>query len=409
MKSDRFIIQTISAVLCLFLLIHVTFHSVNLDSNPYQTEVALTYSISDSAEASGVIVREEQVISGQASGGVVSYQQSDGTVVRKGSVIAEVYNSSNDISIRRQIRALEEQIAALSKVSDARSAEYSSTETINRQINAEIDDYIALIHQGQVSDLSDSKAELLYLLSQKDVVMGEAESYASRITQLQTEVDSLNTRLSGSLVQYTSPEIGYFARMTDGYEAVLTPNSINTMTVEQLRTFSREKVVFDNSNLGKIVTDHHWYYAAVLPAADAEKFILGDTVYLNFNMYNITQIPFTVKEVRTDESDPDHCMVLLSTSHMVPELLMVRNPSVQIDFTSYTGLRVPAKAKRYEGQQVGVYVQDGDVVRFKTINIIYENSEFILCGANPDLKRPLEIYDQVIVEGTDLSDGKPVG
>ena len=339
MKSDRFIIQTISAVLCLFLLIHVTFHSVNLDSNPYQTEVALTYSISDSAEASGVIVREEQVISGQASGGVVSYQQSDGTVVRKGSVIAEVYNSSNDISIRRQIRALEEQIAALSKVSDARSAEYSSTETINRQINAEIDDYIALIHQGQVSDLSDSKAELLYLLSQKDVVMGEAESYASRITQLQTEVDSLNTRLSGSLVQYTSPEIGYFARMTDGYEAVLTPNSINTMTVEQLRTFSREKVVFDNSNLGKIVTDHHWYYAAVLPAADAEKFILGDTVYLNFNMYNITQIPFTVKEVRTDESDPDHCMVLLSTSHMVPELLMVRNPSVQIDFTSYTGLR----------------------------------------------------------------------
>ena len=409
MKSDRFIIQTISAVLCLFLLIHVTFHSVNLDSNPYQTEVALTYSISDSVEASGVIVREEQVISGQASGGVVSYQQSDGTVVRKGSVIAEVYNSSNDISIRRQIRALEEQIAALSKVSDARSAEYSSTETINRQINAEIDDYIALIHQGQVSDLSDSKAELLYLLSQKDVVMGEAESYASRITQLQTEVDSLNTRLSGSLVQYTSPEIGYFARMTDGYEAVLTPNSINTMTVEQLRTFSREKVVFDNSNLGKIVTDHHWYYAAVLPAADAEKFILGDTVYLNFNMYNITQIPFTVKEVRTDESDPDHCMVLLSTSHMVPELLMVRNPSVQIDFTSYTGLRVPAKAKRYEGQQVGVYVQDGDVVRFKTINIIYENSEFILCGANPDLERPLEIYDQVIVEGTDLSDGKPVG
>ena len=25
------------------------------------------------------------------------------------------------------------------------------------------------------------------------------------------------------------------------------------------------------------------------------------------------------------------------------------------------------------------------------------------------LERPLEIYDQVIVEGTDLSDGKPVG
>ena len=371
--------------------------------------MALTYTISDSVEASGVIIREEQLISGQASGGVVSYQQSDGTVVREGSVIAEVYSSSSDISIRRQIRALEEQITALQKVSDARSAEYSSTETVNRQINSEIDDYIALVHQGQISSISENKNELLYLLSQKDVIMGETESYESRITQLQSEVDSLTSQLSGSLVQYTSPEIGYFARMTDGYESVLTPDSIETMTVEQIRNFSQEKVVFDNSTLGKIVTDHHWYYAAVLPKSDSEKFIVGDTVYLNFNMYNITQIPFTVEEVRTDDSDPDNCMVLMSTSHMVPELLMVRNPSVQIDFTSYTGLRIPAKAKRYEGQQVGVYVLDGDVVRFKTINIIYENSEFILCGANSDLERPLEIYDQVIVEGTDLSDGKPVG
>ena len=206
MKSDRFIIQTISVVICLFLIVYVSFHSVNLDSQPYQTEVALTYTISDSVEASGVIIREEQLISGQASGGVVSYQQSDGTVVREGSVIAEVYSSSSDISIRRQIRSLEEQITALQKVSDARSAEYSSTETVNRQINSEIDDYIALVHQGQISGISENKNELLYLLSQKDVIMGETESYESRITQLQSEVDSLTSRLSGSLVQYTSPD-----------------------------------------------------------------------------------------------------------------------------------------------------------------------------------------------------------
>ena len=76
MKSDRFIIQTISVVICLFLIVYVSFHSVNLDSQPYQTEVALTYTISDSVEASGVIIREEQLISGQASGGVVSYHRS---------------------------------------------------------------------------------------------------------------------------------------------------------------------------------------------------------------------------------------------------------------------------------------------------------------------------------------------
>ena len=61
MKSDRFIIQTISVVICLFLIVYVSFHSVNLDSQPYQTEVALTYTISDSVEASGASTLSEMV------------------------------------------------------------------------------------------------------------------------------------------------------------------------------------------------------------------------------------------------------------------------------------------------------------------------------------------------------------
>lgn len=192
------------------------------------------------------------------------------------------------------------------------------------------------------------------------------------------------------------------------YESVLTPDSIETMTVEQIRNFSQEKVVFDNSTLGKIVTDHHWYYAAVLPKSDSEKFIVGDTVYLNFNMYNITQIPFTVEEVRTDDSDPDNCMVLMSTSHMVPELLMVRNPSVQIDFTSYTGLRIPAKAQAVRRPAGGRLCAGRRCGTLQDHQYLYENSDFSL-RSQLRSGAPLEIYDQVIVEGTDLSDGKPVG
>ena len=105
-RSDRFIIQVISVILCVFLLVYVSFHAVNIDAEPYETEVALTYSISDGVDAAGVIVRQEQLIAGQATGGTVSYQQSDGTMVKEGSVIAEVYSSSSDIALRRQIRAL---------------------------------------------------------------------------------------------------------------------------------------------------------------------------------------------------------------------------------------------------------------------------------------------------------------
>ena len=51
MKSDRFLIQAISAVLCLFLIVYVSFHSVNTKKDPYTTETALTYTIADSVKA----------------------------------------------------------------------------------------------------------------------------------------------------------------------------------------------------------------------------------------------------------------------------------------------------------------------------------------------------------------------
>ncbi len=409
MNSDRILIQLLSAVLCLFLIVYVSYHTVSTDRSPYVTEAARMYALSDSVRAVGVIIREEQIIPDRLAGGVVSYRQSDGEVVGQGAVIAEVYSSSGDILIQREIRKVAAEIAALGRVSDQRSAEYSSTDTINRQINAEVDEYIAKVHAGEIDSLPENKNELLYLLSQKAVVMGEEEGYQPRIARLQAEQDSLTARLTGSHTEYRSPAIGYFARMIDGYEEMLTPESLEGLTVEQLYSISQEKVEFDNSSLGKIVTKHHWYYAAVIDRDKADIFSEGEMVYLNFNMYGIAQVPFTVEEIRADGTDSDHAVVLLSTAYMVPELLMVRNPSAQIDFISYTGMMVPAKAKRYEGQQVGVYVLDGDIIRFKTINIIYENSEFILCGANSDLERPLKLYDQVIVEGTDLYDGKTIG
>ena len=266
MNSDRILIQLLSAVLCLFLIVYVSYHTVSTDRSPYVTEAARMYALSDSVRAVGVIIREEQLIPDRLAGGVVSYRQSDGEVVGQGAVIAEVYSSSGDILIR-EIRKVAAEIAALGKVSDQRSAEYSSTDTINRQINAEVDEYIAKVHAGEINSLAENKNELLYLLSQKAVVMGEEEGYQPRIARLQAEQDSLTARLTGSHTEYRSPAIGYFARMIDGYEEMLTPESLEGLTVEQLYSISQEKVEFDNSSLGKIVTNHHWYYAAVIDRA----------------------------------------------------------------------------------------------------------------------------------------------
>ncbi|MBQ2818015.1 MAG: secretion protein HlyD, partial [Clostridia bacterium] len=63
----------------------------------------------------------------------------------------------------------------------------------------------------------------------------------------------------------------------------------------------------------------------------------------------------------------------------------------------------------------GVYVKNNNVINFKEITRIYTDEDYILCKATTDITgteeeesqyRPLSQFDEVIVEGTDLYDGK---
>lgn len=406
---NNFIERMLPIVLCLFLFVYTGYQFMRgMERAPYATEVALNYTVEDAVKSAGVIVRDEHVIDDRAVGGAVSYTRNDGAMVTEYTTIAEVYNRESDIAVQKQIRALDLEIASLKRVSDKRSAEYSNTDRLNQQLAAALDDLIQTADSGMVSSIADKRGGLVFLLGQKAVATGRAENFESRIAQLEAERDGLVSRLSGEFTEYKSPEKGYFARMIDGYEGVLTPDYLQDMTVAQLEELTGERVSFDNHSFGKIVVDYNWDYAALVSQRDGEKFKEGAEVYLNFNMYGLSRIPFTVQEVRHDDTS-EKTAVILRTDYMVPELLMVRNPSAEIQFKSYSGLRIPKRAKRYEGQQSGVYVLDGDTIRFKTINIIYETDTFILCGPNPDIERPLELFDQVIVEGTDLKDGKTIG
>ena len=75
-------------------------------------------------------------------------------------------------------------------------------------------------------------------------------------------------------------------------------------------------------------------------------------------------------------------------------------------FDEHTGFQVPNKAIREVDGQKGVFVLNGNIVKFKKINIDYSDSEMSICN-NPNNENGfVELYDNIIVEGTDLYDGK---
>ena len=53
-------------------------------------------------------------------------------------------------------------------------------------------------------------------------------------------------------------------------------------------------------------------------------------------------------------------------------------------------------------------MESGYSVQFKKVAIIYTGTDYYLCRTQYDSTDQLNLFDEVIVEGTDLYDGKPL-
>ena len=89
-------------------------------------------------------------------------------------------------------------------------------------------------------------------------------------------------------------------------------------------------------------------------------------------------------------------------------MFSARRETIQIRLKEYTGLRVASSAVRVVDGVRGVYVLSGIAAKFKPVNILYSNANFTICETDTTKSSSLKLYDEVIVEGKDLYDGKMV-
>ena len=84
----------------------------------------------------------------------------------------------------------------------------------------------------------------------------------------------------------------------------------------------------------------------------------------------------------------------------------MRKINIKIHTEEYAGYEIDRKALRTVDGEVGVYVQLGNVVRFKKVDIVYSDDSLVLSKKKEGESGYVCLYDEVIIEGTDLYDGK---
>ncbi len=370
-----------------------------------KTEQTASYSVYESIDAEGLVFRSETVIPAADSGSVY-FTIENGSRVSKGGTIAQIYASEQDGLAERDIQDLEAQITALKSIQADRGSSHLNLNLINAQISSGVNELVRQVSgYATETDVSEVRARLLSSLSKKQIVTGGAVDLTATIAALEEKKQNLNSSYKRALRTVSAPVAGYFADKTDGYEELLAGIDPVNLTAEQLHGFLEAAPPEPQSSNGKIVSGYEWYFACFVPDSYFNTLSTGKELSLRMSFVTDEEIPVTV--AAGSRADNGQMLVVFRCAYMSEALSTIRRETVQILLVKHTGLKVPKRAIVIDdSMQAGVYIRYGNIVSFRKIDQIYSEPADYVISRETDEKGYLHMYDDIIVGGRGLYDGK---
>jgi hypothetical protein len=421
-----------STILALLLLFYVGYQIFKANYSSIRTEAVSYFTASQTVKASVVALRNEVLLTSPASG-AVDFAINSGSRVAKGGTVAEIYADEEQISVKHQIEDIDSEIQQLQNLQQSAGAYSLSADTANERICMKLTDILNYISSGEMSKVYSDKSSLLNLLSEKEIGIGKVKDFKSRISELQEQRKVIAAKSGQPTGTIVSPEAGYFIESTDGMESAYDISKITSITCSDIQKLLSMKTSQVSGSIGKIDRDYKWYLVCIIPAdelvAFRQQMDSGDSVSIQFPFVSNMSISATLKTINMT-SDNSQGAVVLQCKELNSELAGIRRETANISFGEYTGLRVSQKAVHYanvksttkdangkattvEKKVMGVYVLHGNQLAFRQIVPEFSTESYVICKANPnddEILTPdtVKYNDEVVVEGTNLYDGKVI-
>lgn len=397
----------IIVVLSLFVIVFFVGQVFFSVGEPLRTETAYVYDMTEDIPFEGVYLRDETVVH-SAGSGVLSYEHEDSSKVGQSSVVAYRYRNESDIELRRQIEALDEQIAVLTEAEKLVGTDNSQLETITSQINLVHSSLVDCIISGDYKTADDYENQMLEALCKREIAKGESAGYSDKISQLRAERKQLESQLTGDVQSIYAGGTGYFVSSVDGYEDKLTFNDSETITASEIKNIiENPDISASGTAVGKLIADYRWRVAAVLDSNKLFGMYQGSTVTLRVGSEN-AELEAKIISIHDTGAGDGTAVYVFECDRLTSAVVGGRVENFKLVVNSYGGLRVSRDAIRYnEAEERGVYIVRGSSLVFKKINVIYWGQDYIICSQEEG-DEYLKLYDEIVTEGKDLHDGRVI-
>lgn len=417
--------KSLAAFLIFVLAASYVGYQIHLSSgSKYDSETVLNTVYSETIDAEMLFLREETVVEGTTSGGALQYAVSDGTKVPKNGVVARVYASESEIATHEELAFVQSEIETFETIANQKEIAGTKPDVISSRLNTRLVDLLTALRCNRTDDFESSRSAVLEVLCQQQLVTGEVTGFDDKLAELRAQEADLLQKVTQPQSVVYAPVSGYFTGEADEYEGVFDLSQINKITVDEIRAIT--PVQTSSNAIGKISSSHIWYAVTVLSADEARRLTPDSAIYL-IDPDSGERIPVTVTAINQTNVQSEAAVVMRGST-LDSTISSLRKENMQIEVERYAGARVPRSAVHIEhrtrtvqdedGNEVteekdvqGVYIIYGEQLKFREISPIYWGEDFVICDLSASRTfdvSMMKLYDQVVVGGKDLYDGKEI-
>lgn len=403
MKQGKHYTTVILWIFLAAIAAYLAYSVVSSLTEPLTTATVIAYEAGAGCYTTGFVVRDEEVLTSSYDITVITC--AEGAHVGANDAVATGYLSDGAQQRQSRIQSLQEQLTQLQYAYSAQSS-LADQAALDEQIAGNLLSLAKFTARRDMNSAQDLSPELKGLVLRRLAGAGDSETIRTQLETVQDELSRLQSQAASDTRAITAGFAGTYSGVADGYETVLTPDVLLTLTVQDYNAVEPQSV--PENAIGKIIRGSTWYYVTALPASELKDVKEGSYVQLLFARDVYDQIEMRVERVGQNEAG--YRLLVLSCSQYMQNVTLLRQQSADVVFNSYQGLRVPKDAVRVdEAGKTGVYTLEGATARWKPITILHDNGESYVVELDKTSTANLWPGDEVIIHAKNLYDGKVVG
>lgn len=391
----------ISVIVLIVLFVVIQFYKVT--HIELKTQTATVSTVYDKVSSEALFIRDESVVEKSATGVTVPCFEDGDKINVKGNVAMQ-FSSSKAAANYSKYTDFTNQIKYYQTLEAQTVGQSANLETINEDIEQKVINYADGVCKNKIGDTAE---ELDSVLVRRQLIIGEDVDLLSIIENLRDKRNSYSS-FSKPDKYIKADESGVFSSYTDGYENIIDFDKAEETSVKEFKSALKavDKSQDVGNNIGKLVTSYTWYVQTLVSTDAIKNLENGD--YVNIVLKDDVSREFKAEIVSGADVSlgQKETLLILKLNEMDADIAKLRKAEIEIRRKTYEGIKIPSEALHVVDGKKGVYVLIASQIKFREVNVIYSDDDYVLAEYDESNTDSIHLYDKIITQGKDLKDGK---